>query len=218
MHRHHYHQRIAENFTVHPVVALLGPRQCGKTTLAKAYAKDSTDPVFVFDLEDPTDLAKLTAAKLVLAPLIGLIIIDEIQRLPDLFPLIRVLVYQNPKQRYLILGSASRELIRQSSDSLAGRIGYIELTPFSIQETQNSESLWIKGGFPRSFLATSEAASYTWRKGYIRTYLEQDIPNMGFQITASKLRRFYWTYSLSKKGNAMASKSSSQIGPKAPKA
>jgi uncharacterized protein len=192
MDRPSYHRRILESFSVHPVVALLGPRQCGKTTLSKSYAKDyANSTVSFFDLEDPVDLAKLNAPKLVLSPLTGLIVIDEIQRLPDLFPVIRVLVDQNPEQRYLILGSASHTLIRQSSDSLAGRIGYIEITPFDVSETQDSRNLWIKGGFPRSFLATSEPLSYLWRKSYIRTYLEQDIPNLGFQISASRLRRFW---------------------------
>ncbi len=130
---------------------------------------------------------------LALRPLSGLIVIDEIQRKPELFPILRVLI-DDPQvnQRYLILGSASRELIKQSSESLAGRIAYIELTPFSYGETHTIKKLWERGGFPLSYLAETEQDSFDWRAFYIRTFLEQDIPNLGFKIAPEALRRF-WT-------------------------
>ena len=128
----------------------------------------------------------------------SLIVIDEIQRRPDLFPIMRVLADQTRgsgdkplNKKFLILGSASRELIRQSSESLAGRIGYIELTPFSSWEPNDTISLWTRGGFPNSFLASTDSISYEWRLDYIRTFLEQEIPNLGFRIPAEQLRRFW---------------------------
>jgi predicted AAA+ superfamily ATPase len=194
--RSYYLKEIDDIFQVNPVAAILGPRQCGKTTLAKMYrditqTKNDT-PVHYFDLEDPGDLAALATPKLVLQELTGLIIIDEIQRLPELFPILRVLVdnYRN-QQKYLILGSASRDLIKQSSESLAGRITYMELNPFSFFEVKDLSKLWIRGGFPNSYLAKTETDSFAWRKSYIKTFLEQDIPNLGIQIPAETLRRFW---------------------------
>ncbi len=184
---------IDNQFRIHPICALLGPRQIGKTTLAKMYIKrSSTKPVF-FDLENPRDLAKLENPMLALGDISNrLIVIDEIQRRPDLFPVLRVLADEHEKKRkFLILGSASRDLIRQSSESLAGRIGYIELPPFSLYEVKDNLKLWLRGGFPRSYLARSENSSYQWRLDYITTYLEQDIPNLGFNIPALHLRRFW---------------------------
>lgn len=192
MQRPHYLHLIKHKFRMHPVVALLGPRQCGKTTLAKMYV-DDMDPeqIHTFDLEDPVDLSRLQTPKLALEPLEGLIVIDEIQRIPELFQLLRVLVDRNPKQHYLILGSASRELIKQSSESLAGRISYLELTPFSYLETLESEQLWLRGGFPKSYLAETIDDSYEWREAYITTYLEHDLPAIGIQIAPQSLRRFW---------------------------
>ncbi len=118
-------------------------------------------------------------------------VIDEIQRRPDLFPILRVLVDENPNRKFLILGSASQELIKQSSESLAGRIGYLELTPFDQSEVQNLKQLWIRGGFPKSFLADSDDTSYLWRREYVGTFLEQDIPNLGFKIPAQTMHRFW---------------------------
>lgn len=195
MQRLDYLNRLHEAFQVHPLVALLGPRQCGKTTLAHAYAKfvGETMDVHFFDLEDDADLAQLENPRLALADKEGLIVIDEVQLRPDLFPMLRVLIDAfKGKQRYLILGSASRELIRQSSETLAGRIAYMELTPFTLDEVGDLEQLWQRGGFPLSYLATSEKTSLAWRKQYIRTFLEQDIPQLGIQIPAQALRRF-WT-------------------------
>lgn len=189
MQRNEYLFSIVNCFKVNPICAILGPRQCGKSTLASMYAK-SIEEVYFFDLEDPLDLARLDNPMLALADLNGLIIIDEIQRRADLFPVLRVLVDKFKKQ-FLILGSASRELIRQSSESLAGRISYIELTPFSLTEVRESHNLWLRGGFPLAYLAKDIEISLAWRKAYITTFLEQDIPNLGINIPALSLRRFW---------------------------
>lgn len=181
-------------FKVNPVVAILGPRQCGKTTVAREYAKQQhidIPAMNFFDLENPNDLARLEAPQLALENLEGLIVIDEVQRRPELFPLLRVLVDQHKKRRFLILGSASRTLLRQSSESLAGRITYLELTPFSYPEVDDLDRLWLDGGFPRSYLANSQAISVDWRAAYITTFLEQDIPQLGITIPANALRRFW---------------------------
>lgn len=191
MERKHFSALIDQYFLTHPLVALLGPRQCGKTTLARAYAKNILAGQY-FDLEDAVDIQRLASPKLALEHREGLIVIDEIQRRPDLFPALRVLIDTSKKnQRYLILGSASRELIRQSSETLAGRIAYIELTPFSYAETHEWQTLWLRGGFPKSYLANTIMESTQWREFYITTFLEQDIPNLGIQIPSVTLRRFW---------------------------
>ena len=195
MDRLYYLAKITERFTVHPVVALLGPRQCGKTTLARMYANQRPEWTATrFDLEDPTDLAALAEPRLALQDLPGLVIIDEIQRAPELFPVLRVLV-DRPGQttRFLILGSASRDLIRQSSETLAGRIGHIELTPFQLREvgTTSLPLLWLRGGLPPAFLADADAISRQWRKDYIATFLERDLPALGIAIPPSSMRRFW---------------------------
>lgn len=177
---------------VHSVCAILGPRQCGKTTLAQLYRESVEKECFIFDLEDPTDLEKLETPKLTLESLDGLIIIDEIQRRPELFPYLRVLVDRYPHRRYLILGSASRDLIHQSSETLAGRIGYIELTPFQLSECKNQDRLWKRGGFPKSFLQEEIELSWEWRKSYISTFLERDLSNLGFFVSPQDMRRL-WT-------------------------
>jgi len=189
MDRNKYIQAINNAFEVTPVCAILGPRQCGKSTLANMYAQ-SQEEIHTFDLEDPTDLARLENPKLALTDLNGLIIIDEIQRRPDLFPMLRVLV-DKFKKRFLILGSASRDLINQSSETLAGRISYIELTPFSYTETNEMNNLWIRGGFPLSYLAKDINKSLLWRKAYTSTFLERDIPGLGINIPAETMRRFW---------------------------
>lgn len=197
MNRSRYLQKVQKAFDIHPVVAILGPRQCGKTTLAKQIAEGLSQfkSVHFFDLENPLDIQKLTQnPTLVLQECDGLIVIDEIQRLADLFPLLRVLVDGDrftKRKQFLILGSASRDLIQQSSETLAGRIQYIELSPFDTTEIDNPKRLWIRGGFPEAYLAHNEEASFIWRREYIRTYLERDIPNLGFQIPSSTLRRFW---------------------------
>ena len=188
-------QQIEQAFSVHPIVAILGPRQCGKTTLARTYMKSL--PNFpnrnYFDLEDNVHLSRLKNPQLTLHDLTGVVIIDEIQRIPDLFKTLRVLVdKEHCQQRFLILGSASRELIRQSSETLAGRIEYLELTPLSLRDQGiDFQSYWLRGGFPKAYLASSTEASYRWRKAYIKTYLEQDIPNLGFSVPPSTLQRFW---------------------------
>lgn len=176
-----------------PIVAILGPRQCGKTTLSHQFSSLWHSDVTVFDLEDARDIQRLHDPFLSLEGLKGLVIIDEIQRLPDLFPALRVLVDRSQETKYLILGSASRDLIRQSSESLAGRISYFEIGGFSMDHigTQNLGRLWIRGGFPRSYLASSEAASYKWRQDFVTTFLERDIPQLGLKIPAKSLRTFW---------------------------
>lgn len=186
--------QIGTLFRSHPAVAILGPRQCGKTTLAQDYlAAHCDEPVHYFDLEDPEHLNRLADAKLALEPLTGLIVIDEVQRLENLFPLLRVLIDRHrSRQRYLILGSASRDLIRQSSETLAGRIAYLELSPFTAFEAGDVSKLWLRGGFPPAFLAASDADSMIWRKGYLTTFLERDVPALGIGFAGNTLRRF-WT-------------------------
>lgn len=195
MERTKYLERIQAQFRVHPICALLGPRQVGKTTLARMYAaKNPSQEVIFFDLENPLDLARLANPLLALSDYANqLIIIDEIQRKPDLFPILRVLVDEPDKnRRFLILGSASRDLIQQSSETLAGRIGYLELAPFSLDEIKEKRELhWLRGGFPRAFLANTNEDSSIWRQAYITTFLERDIPNLGFQIPSQHMRRFW---------------------------
>ena len=173
--------------------ALLGPRQCGKTTLARILA--AAEPTTFFDLEDPVDVRRLEAPRTALEGLEGLVVLDEIQRRPDLFELLRVLVDRpNNEARFLVLGSASLDLVQGVSESLAGRIGFVDLSPFGLDEvgTEVTNKLWIRGGFPRSFLARDEGASLDWRDGFVRTFLERDIPQFGITVPASTLRRF-WT-------------------------
>ncbi len=205
MERSLFHNRIAEYFRSHPIVGILGPRQCGKTTLARTYIQSSAGgtPVHYFDLEDPEHVNRLEEAQLTLTPLRGLIVIDEVQRRPDLFPLLRVLVDRaEDGQRYLILGSASRELIRQSSETLAGRIAYLELPPFSAFEADDSQRLWLRGGFPRSYLAPSDRDSLNWRRAYVTSFLERDIPALGIRLAPSALRRL-WTMLAHWHGNVL---------------
>lgn len=193
MQRFDYLQHLKEAFRTSKVVAILGPRQCGKTTLAREYFRiEMGVKENYFDLENPFDQLRLAEPLLGLEDLEGLIVIDEVQRLPNLFSLLRVLVdRENKKQKFLILGSASRELIRQSSESLAGRIHYMELTPFSYEEVDHINSLWLRGGFPLAYLANSDSDSMRWRLDYVKTFLEQDIPNLGINIPSENLRRFW---------------------------
>ena len=188
-------EKIRRQLELNPVVALLGARQVGKTTLAREISALAGGPIHHFDLEDPSDLAQLHDPKLALAQLEGLIILDEIQRRPEIFPVLRVLVDRpDHEARFLILGSASPDLLRQSSESLAGRISYYELPGFDLAETgtDTADDLWVRGGFPRSFLAPDDEASDSWRRNFIRTYLERDLPQLGIRVPAETLRRF-WT-------------------------
>jgi predicted AAA+ superfamily ATPase len=201
MQRMSFIENIDFQYKIHSVCGLLGPRQVGKTTLAKQYSKKFTS-VHFFDLENPYDLTRLENPMLTLSSLDAeLIVIDEIQRRPDLFPVLRVLVDEKPR-KFLILGSASRDLLQQSSESLAGRIGYIELTPFSLAETHESKQLWVRGGFPVSYLAQSDQESYAWRQAYIATYMERDIPSLGFTIPPTLMRRL-WMMLAHNHGNAL---------------
>ncbi len=179
---------ISELLKIFPVTAILGPRQAGKTTLAKTFQPD-----YVFDLENPRDFALLDNPQLSLEGLEGLIMIDEIQRKAELFPLLRFLVDSNPKQRFIILGSASSNLRQQSGESLAGRIGYHYLTGLNLSETGKSsmEELWLRGGFPRSFLTESDSQSMTWRTNFISTFLEKDLNVLGISIPSTSMYRFW---------------------------
>ncbi len=179
-----------------PVTALIGPRQSGKTTLARIFESSwqGKGEVYHFDLEYPPDLARLENPQQALERLNGLVIIDEIQRRPNLFPFLRVLADRQPlPSRFLVLGSASGHLLKQSSESLAGRISFIELPGFGIDEVPNDqiEQLWLRGGFPRSFLAEDNSSSYNWREQFIQTFLERDIPNTGSRISPVQLQRFW---------------------------
>ena len=190
MDRIRYFERIKLQFQVHSVCALLGPRQCGKSTLARTYAKQFIGKVHFFDLENPDDLEALQNPMRALERLSGLVIIDEIQLVPDLFKILRVLC-DKQQAKYLVLGSASRDLIQQSSETLAGRVGYIELSPFHLSEGVESKKLFVRGGFPLSYLAVDDETSVLWRESYIQTFLERDIPALGFNIASQKLRRFW---------------------------
>lgn len=178
----------------YPIVALLGPRQVGKTTLARSLASSWRGPVEFFDLEHPADLARMSDPSTALDPLRGLVVLDEIQRRPDLFPALRVLADRRPRRaRFLILGSASPALLQQSSESLAGRIAYRELDVFGLEDvgTARWRRLWLRGGFPRAYLAGNDRQSFQWRENLIRTYLERDLPQLGVRLAASTLERFW---------------------------
>jgi len=179
----------------YPIVGIVGARQVGKTTLARLLVAQTKGTVSYFDLENPEDMARLGDPMLSLKGLKGLVVIDEIQRFPDLFQVLRVLV-DRPKSpsRFLVLGSASPALLHQASETLAGRISYHHLSGFSLDEVGVKQHLrlWLRGGFPRSFLARSDAESDEWRRGFIRTFLERDLPQLGITIRSTTLHRF-WT-------------------------
>ncbi|MCF8133266.1 MAG: ATP-binding protein [Synechococcus sp. Tobar2m-G35] len=175
-----------------PVVALLGPRQCGKTTLARQLVP--VQSANYFDLEDPISLARLDEPLTALGELRGTVVIDEVQRRPELFALLRVLADRDDHPaRFLILGSASPALLRQSSESLAGRVEIVEMEGFSLAEVglDSTSALWLRGGFPRSFLAGSDNDSLIWRRDFIRTLLESDLPQLGVRVPAATLQRFW---------------------------
>lgn len=178
----------------HRIVAILGPRQVGKTTLARQVMARRRGPATVLDLESPADMARLAEPMLALRQLKGLVVLDEVQRRPELFPVLRVLADRPGRPaRFLLLGSASPDLLKQSSESLAGRIAYHELGGFSLDEVGVGRltRLWVRGGFPRSFLASSDRASAEWRREFTRTFLERDIPQLGVSIPATTLHRFW---------------------------
>jgi hypothetical protein len=192
--------QLARRLANFPVVAMLGPRQVGKTTLARQLAAQWQGPVRHFDLEDPDDQARLADPAFVLRPLTGLVVLDEIQTRPDLFPLLRVLADRpDTPARFLLLGSAAPELLRHTAETLAGRVAFHELDGLALDEIAPDEAgadwldtRWLRGGFPRALLADDLAGSREWRDAFIRTYLERDLPQLGINLPAITLRRF-WT-------------------------
>ncbi len=188
-----YLAQLATALRRSPVIALLGPRQCGKTTLARLFGE--TQQATYFDLESLPDQRRLQNPELALGSLEGLVILDEIQAMPELFNVLRVLVDRpQTRARFLVLGSASPILVKSVSETLAGRVEFIELAGFDLRETgvEDWQPLWLRGGFPRSYLANSDADSLAWREGFMRTFLERDIPQLGITIPTAALRRF-WT-------------------------
>lgn len=192
-----YLQQLQTAVRRSPITALLGPRQAGKTTLARAFAAANfpDSAVTTFDLESQPDIRRLQNPELVLGDLNGLVVIDEIQLMPELFGALRVLADRpdNPS-RFLILGSASPDIVKNASETLAGRVEFVELSGFDLAETgpENWRELWVRGGFPRSYLAESEEDSLAWREGFVRTFLERDIPQLGIGVPPPVMRRF-WT-------------------------
>lgn len=194
MQRHEWTRRVLDRLSANPVVALLGARQVGKTTLAAQVARAWKGPSTRFDLENPEHLRWLEEPLAALEPFRGLVVLDEVQRRPDLFPVLRVLA-DRPRRpaRFLVLGSASPDLLRQSSESLAGRIHYLQVTGFGLDEVGTSKlgRLWLRGRFPRAYLARSDAESFQWRKDFVQTFLERDLAQLGFRTPSSTLFRFW---------------------------
>ncbi len=191
--RPRYLAAIESALAANPICALMGPRQCGKTTLARQIARQHK-PAHLFDLESASGRARLADPELGLTPLTGLVVIDEIQRQPQLFEALRPLADRpSTRTRFLVLGSASPELIRGVSESLAGRVGFVDLGGFDLTEVgaRSWRRLWFRGGFPRSYLAASDGQSLAWRRDFIRTFLERDVPQLGIRIPGEALRRFW---------------------------
>ena len=205
--RRHY-QKVSDRLALFPAVALLGPRQVGKTTLAEAIA-DDRESVYL-DLEDPRDRNKLSDTTRYLGEHENkLVVLDEVHRVPELFQTLRGSIDRGRRKgfrtgRFLLLGSASTELLKQTGESLAGRIAYVDLPPLGVLEVSEADrdKLWLRGGFPDSFLAATDAHSMTWRSDFIKTYLERDIPNLGPRIPAETLRRF-WTMLAHSQGHVL---------------
>ncbi|MCP4578502.1 MAG: ATP-binding protein [Deltaproteobacteria bacterium] len=188
-----YVKNLSDGVRRSPVTALLGPRQCGKTTLARMFGDDRK--ATYFDLESQPDLQRLQNPELMLGGIQGLVVLDEIQVMPELFRVLRVLVDRPENQaQFLVLGSASPDIVKNVSETLAGRVEFVELAGFDLGEVNGDswERLWLRGGFPRSFLADSDEDSMVWREGFIKTFLERDIPQLGISIPSVAMRRF-WT-------------------------
>ena len=191
--RQRHLQRIDLLLNEFPVVTLLGARQVGKSTLARQLVASRPGPSTWFDLENPADLNRLGDPGLGLRPLQGLVVLDEIQRLPEVFPLLRVLADRpGTPARFLVLGSAAPALLRQTSETLAGRVAFHDLDGFGLDEVDDLERLWLRGGFPRSYLASSAPAGRRWRDGFIQTFLARDIPGFGSLVPPTTMHRF-WT-------------------------
>ncbi len=189
-----YLQRIRSGIESSRIVALLGPRQCGKTTLAKEFASHATTPTTFFDLENPRDLARLSEPLIALERLEGIVIIDEIQLRPDLFPLLRVLADRKPLPcRFLILGSASPDIVSGVSETLAGRIHFVNIAGLSLSEVgaERQETLWLRGGFPEAFGSQNDPAAFKWLEDFILTFLQRDLPQLGIRVPSEQMRRFW---------------------------
>ena len=219
--RRRHEETLRELLGLFPVVALVGARQVGKTTLARSLAAKWRDPVNFFDLEDPRDERRFADPWLALDPLSGLVVVDEVQRSPEVFRLLRVLVDRprNPA-RFLVLGSAGPPLLKQSSESLAGRIAYHELPPFRLEEVgagqEAASRLWLRGGFPRSWLADNDRNSFRWREAFMRTFVERDLPQLGISTPAATMRRL-WTMTAHYHGNRWnAARLANALGVRAP--
>lgn len=188
-----FRRRVEQSLARNPVTAVLGPRQCGKTTLARTFVPAGS--LNYFDLEDPAALEAMRNPMTTLGSLEGLVVIDEAQRQPGIFPVLRVLAdREDAPAKFLILGSASPELSRQSSESLAGRVEVVEMSGFGLEEVDDGEErrLWLRGGFPRSFLAADDETSDRWRREFVRTFLERDLAQLGFGMSPALMQRF-WT-------------------------
>src|SRR5208337_3399850 len=186
-------KRVTAGLEYSPVTLLVGPRQCGKTTLARRLGQDQEGSYY--DLENLRDLARLAQPQTVLEAARGLVVLDEIHQRPNLLPLLRVLADRQPSPcRFLLLGSASPDLLKKSSETLAGRVHLVDMTGFTLEETgtKRQSELWMRGGFPKSFLAEDEPSSVKWREDFIQTFLQRDLPMLGIQVPAATLHRF-WT-------------------------
>lgn len=191
--RNLYHDRVLLALGRSPVTAILGPRQCGKTTLSRQIVQKNQS-TFHFDVENQADVRRLQNPEMMFLSLSGLVIIDEIQLMPELFSVLRVVV-DNPQNRcrFLILGSASPQVIKKTSETLAGRVEFIDMAGFNLQEIgyDHWKTLWIRGGFPRSYLAQNELDSVAWREGFIRTFLQRDIGQLGIGVSPTAMRKFW---------------------------